>query len=187
MTTNSKNTKAVGDSPAVVNANIDIETVLDQYLASAENIQKGDDALTEQQKDRRRDEVLRAVNFLYGKTLEGALAILDTCPETITRVVSIPSQRSLYLVKGSSSYSRSKRNAKDSSYVCIVPRPDDELPVYFCACRSFLERTRRGGAVLCKHLLAVRLMAALDVPCSQIEATSDQDFSKILLGRISID
>ena len=194
--------------------NLPVQSVLDQYLAQIEQDKRGraapststGDELTECSRRREKEirdketEILRTVDFLYGNTLEGALAILDTVENagSITHLVSIPSRRSLYLVKGSASYARSKfRGGRDKSssdsYLCMVPRPDDDLPIYYCSCRSFLERNSSSGtgsgegACLCKHLLAIRLSTVLGVRPTLQETMSDADFSSIVLQRISIE
>jgi hypothetical protein len=122
------------------------------------------------------EEVLRVADFLYGSTLDGALGLLDT-PESITKVVSIPSQRSLYLVRGQG----------DNSYFCLLS-DNAQSSVYYCSCRSFLEKSRNsnthGAACLCKHLLALQLMPTLHVEGSVIETVSDEEFGNLILNRI---
>jgi hypothetical protein len=95
-----------------------VQLVLDQYLAPIEEkanakaehhvespysaIGQSIESANHQQlaKERQQAEILRTVHFLYGNTLEGALAILDAVTVdvtgSITRLISIPSQRSLY-------------------------------------------------------------------------------------------
>jgi hypothetical protein len=193
--------------PQNASVRMGVEMVLSQYLASfekereiAETNVAGNTTLDlwlSRERQKKEDEILRTVYFLYGKTLESALPILDasTYATTITHLLSIPSQRSLYLVKGSSSYSKSRyrrrKTIKEVSYLCLVPRTTDDLPIYYCSCRSFLERTRpasavSGGAVLCKHLLAIRLMPALGLKPSLVETMSDTEFSKVILQRMTI-
>jgi hypothetical protein len=123
------------------------------------------------------EEVLRVADFLYGSTLDGALGLLDT-PESITKVVSIPSQRTLYLVQGQG----------DNSYFCLLSSDNAQSSVYYCSCRSFLEKSRNsnthGAACLCKHLLALQLMPALHVNGSVVETVSDEEFGNLILNRI---
>jgi hypothetical protein len=166
------------------------------------------------------DEILKTVDFLYGSTLDGALSILDADPRRdILRVISLQSRRSLYIVKGRSSSSYGGRGASsssgganagvDSSYMCMLPETptlaeiaatatnaesqhDLYPPLYYCSCRSFLERCKMttassSSACLCKHLLALKLMPVLGIHCSVIETTSDEEFSKFALQRISVD
>lgn len=155
----------------------------------------------------KQDEILRVVDFLYGNTLEGALSILDAAETSgsITQVVSIPSQRSLYLVKGSASYKRRGHKhgggggfdnsmttvMKNSAYLCILPRPTDDLPIYYCSCRSFLERSRSSRAgeasCLCKHLLAIRLMKVLGTKPLRQETMSDAEFASSIVQCMAID
>jgi hypothetical protein len=128
-------------------------------------------------KKAREEEVLRVADFLYGSTLDGALGLLDT-PESITKVVSIPSQRSLHLVQGQG----------DNSYFCLLSSENSQSSVYYCSCRSFLEKSRNsnthGAACLCKHLLALQLMPALHVKGSVIETVSDEEFGNLILNRV---
>jgi hypothetical protein len=194
--------------PQNASVRMNVEMVLSQYLASVEKEReiaetnvagntRTSDLRLSRERQKKEDGILRTVYFLYGKTLESALPILDASAyvTTITHLLSIPSQRSLYLVKGSSSYSKSRyrrgKSIKEVSYLCLVPRTTDDLPIYYCSCRSFLERTRpasavSGGAVLCKHLLAIRLMPALGLKPSLVETMSDTEFSKIILQRMNI-
>ena len=205
-----------------------VELVLDQYLAPFEqeledsssssnsggNVNNSTDAATTttttpasnrmkfaKRRQQKQDEILKAVDFLYGNTLEGALSILDAAETSgsITQMLSIPSRRSLYLVKGSASYrgrsnihSGSNNSMLNSAYLCLLPRPTDDLPIYYCSCRSFLERSRsvRGsgeGSCLCKHLLAIRLMKVLGVKPLLQETMSDTEFASSVLQCISID
>jgi hypothetical protein len=125
------------------------------------------------------EEVLRVADFLYGSTLDGALGLLDT-PESITEVVSIPSQRSLHLVRGQG----------DNSYFCLLSSDNTQSSVYYCSCRSFLEKSRNGNthgaASLCKHLLALQLMSPLHVKGSVVETVSDEEFGNMILNRIGM-
>lgn len=131
------------------------------------------------------DEILRVADFLYGSTLDGALALLDN-PTCITKVVSIPSQRSLYTVRGQDG----------NSYLCLLPDSATvasvsaaSSPIFYCSCRSFLEKSRNnshdGAACLCKHLLALELLLALQVKGSVVLKTaSDDEFGSLILNRM---
>lgn len=182
---------------------LDIEILLNEYLASVESFQNN---ATEAQPaisnkipatQQHEDDILRAVDFLYGKTTEGALAILDATASSgsISKIVSTTSQRSAYLVKGSSSLlSRggmsSSSSSSEETYLCIVPHVSDDVPIYFCSCRSFLERNRHPtneGPCLCKHLLAIRLMPVLKVQPVLMETVSDDGYANILMQRIPFE
>lgn len=170
---------------------LDIEILLNDYLSSVESLQS--DAAEPQSsvahqipamQQRQEDDILRAVDFLYGKTTEGALAILDAAG-SISKVISTTSQRSVYLVKGSSS-----SRGSEESYLCLVPQFSDDVPIYFCSCRSFLEKNRHPtneGSCLCKHLLAIRLMSVLKVQPVLMETASDDEFANILMQRLPIN
>jgi hypothetical protein len=170
--------------------------------------QRERDRKRQQQEDRRRDEILRTADFLFGGSiLEGALAVLDSGESLVTRVVSISSQRSLYLVKGSSSSSqaRSQQQAYGSSslpaaeyYLCLVPNENEALQrssssIFYCSCRSFLERSRSSTASsssssssMCKHLLALSLMTCLGVKAAVVETVSDEEFSNFVVSRLGV-
>lgn len=178
---------------------LDIEVLLSEYLSCDESFpsdtndqQSSASKLPETQHEE--DDILRAVDFLYGKTTEGSLAILDASENgSISKVVSITSQRSAYLVKGSSSISsrgKGKFSSSEANYICIVPHFSDDVPIYFCSCRSFLERNRHPtneGSCLCKHLLAVRLMPVLKVQPVLVQTVSDDEFANILMQRIQFE
>lgn len=130
--------------------------------------------------------------------LDGALALLDACvaggdhevaadgtnqtthgqpsssssSSLITRAVSLPSQRSIYLVQGGSTKSSSNNNKRrrlqnhyqdqhslvdaDSGpyYLCLFPDDDpvdgnnEDSHCYYCSCRSFYDRSTRQLAPL---------------------------------------
>jgi hypothetical protein len=149
--------------------------------------------------------------------LDGALALLDACaaasgasettPDAvaagseslITRVTSIPSGRSLYLVRkgsssppsGSSSSSR-RQNRRDPSggaggyYLCLLPDSgdDDSDGVYYCSCRSYHERGTRSSdssnPTCCKHLLALVLREAVGAPLGRVDAATDDEFGRVV-------
>lgn len=178
------------------------EIVLEQYLAS---LQKHSTlGLPKIKEDKRqRDDLIRTITFMYGKTFDAAAVVLDSCEthRTVSCVTSATSRRSLYLVKGSSSYRRSEKvkgrrdaKTKNSSYLCIMPSSTSDIPIYFCSCRSFLERSRtassgrRGpGGALCKHLLAIRLMPFFGLKPSTIETLSDEEFARVVTCHLSIE
>lgn len=175
---------------SIMSSHLDIEILLDQYLSSAESFH-GETFDHQSIKKHQEDDILRTVDFLYGKTMEGALAILDAAENnSISKVISTATERSAYLVKGSSSYSFRGKFSSDESYFCIVPHFSDDVPIYYCSCRSFLERNRHPvneGTCLCKHLLAVRLMPVLKIKPVLIETVSDDDFANILMQRIQME
>jgi hypothetical protein len=176
---------------------LDIEVLLSEYLLSAESIQHDTTVSSVTNKipaaiQQQEDDIICAVDFLYGKTTEGALTILDAAG-SISKVVSATSQRSVYLVKGSSSFAsrgKGRTSSSEDTYLCIIPQSSDELPIYFCSCRSFLERNRHPtneSSCLCKHLLALRLMPVLQVQPVLVETASDDEFSNMLMQRIPFD
>jgi hypothetical protein len=125
---------------------------------------------------RSEDEILQVADFLYGNMLTGSLTLLDASESMITRLTAAPSNRSLYLVKGSST---------NEYYLCLTPPPKDVHKIYYCSCRSFLERQKsdpRPG--LCKHLLALRLMGPLKAKCAQLTSVTDEEFGKIVMDRV---
>lgn len=169
-------------------SHLDIEILLDQYLSAAGSCQSE----TVDHNKIHEDDILRTVDFLYGKTMEGAIAILDVAEKnSISKVVSTSTQRCAYLVKGSAAYSSSRgKSSNDESYFCLVPHVSDDVPIYFCSCRSFLERNRHSiseGSCLCKHLLAIRLLPVLNVKPFLIETMSDDEFANILMQRIHFE
>jgi predicted nucleic acid-binding Zn finger protein len=113
------------------------------------------------------NEILQVADFLYGNMLTGSLTLLDASESMITR---------LNLVKGSST---------NEYYLCLTPQPKDVHKIYYCSCRSFLERQKsnpRPG--LCKHLLALRLMGPLKAKCAQLTTVTDEEFRKIAMDRV---
>ena len=152
---------------------------------------------------KRHDEVLRADEFLFGGSiLEGALAILDTgsgpTSSLVTRVVSVTSQRSLYVIRGSLSNSgrRDSLNSNPNTdyYLCLLPDENELVtacdgaanPVYYCSCRSFLERSRSPTTCVCNHLLALTLMSSLGVKETVTETVTDEEFCNFILSRIEV-
>ena len=161
---------------------------LEHYLRSVAN----DDDDTNHQERRKHsvdeakyDEILRVADFLFGNTLlVAALTLLDHPSSTFTKISSI--HRSLWLVRGSG----------DVAYMCFVCGSGDPLSMekeetpnlYFCNCRSFLEKTTKRTPSeqelpeLCKHLLALKLIPALGISCPQL-TVSDYDLAKLVIGR----
>ena len=145
------------------------------------------------------DEMLRLADFLFGNTLDGALSLLETDPKRdILRLTSLQSKRTMYIVKGRTSRSKgySSLVTTDSSYLCMLPdtsllseEENFDHSIYYCSCRSFLERCRisSNGNATCKHLLALKLMPALGVDCSILETSSDEEYSKLALQRLNVE
>lgn len=121
------------------------------------------------------DEILNVVEFLFGsKTLFASLALLDDPSGGITKVstCSAPVKRSLYLIKGSKG---------TQSYLCYSA---NENAIDYCSCRSFFDKaTKAGSGVLCKHLLALKLMPYLNIRCQEITTSSRKEFSKLVIDR----
>jgi hypothetical protein len=160
------------------------------------------------------DDILKLAEFLFGRALDGALAILETNPRRdVVRLTSLQSNRTMYIVKGRS-YRCAGLSCCDSSYMCILnekfsqgtacTRFGERLDTgdvllertdictstgTYCSCRSFSERCqkRSKGNTLCKHLLAIKLMPFLRIDCSVIEVASDDEYCKIALQRIPLD
>jgi hypothetical protein len=165
--------------------------MLDRYIESL----SGDPQSTKQTEQQRIDEILRVTDVLYGPCLDGALQVLEqNCTAdgrslNVTRLQS--PRRSLFTVKGSSSSSSSSRSATttaDSCYMCILPETNqktttDEPRMYYCSCRSFLERSRSCNSI-CKHLLAIKLMPVLGMTCAIMEVSSEEEFSRAVLRRL---
>ena len=118
------------------------------------------------------DEILNVAEFLFGsKMLFAALALLDDSSGGITKVstCSAPVKRSLFLVRGT------------QSYLCYLAK---ENSIDYCSCRSFLEKaTKARSGVLCKHLLALKLMPYLSIRCQEITTSSHKEFSKLVMDR----
>lgn len=155
--------------------------ILKHYLASLEPIDKITDKSVRGKLQRnRQDEILRVADFLFGSSaLNGAVEVLDC--GSISQVVSIPSQRSLYFVKGST-----RGKSSSSNYLCLLPTHG----LAYCSCRSFLEggcRSSSSGIFICKHLLALLLMPALQLKCSVTETISDFEFGRMVLNRMEFD
>lgn len=122
------------------------------------------------------DKILRVAEFLFGSLhLSASLALADSYQTIFTKVTS--PHRSLWLVKGSSS---------DLSYMCFVPPESPGL--FYCTCRSFLEKTtkqphnRKHLPQVCKHLLALQMLPHLGLQCPEL-SLSDHDFAALVLDR----
>jgi predicted nucleic acid-binding Zn finger protein len=121
------------------------------------------------------DEILSVAEFLFGSApLGSALSLLDG--SGITKVSAPgPYQRSLYLVKGSKG---------SQSYICYTGK---ENSIEYCSCRSFLEKATKsncpGQVVLCKHLLALKLMPYLSIKCHEVTTSSHEEFATLVMDR----
>jgi hypothetical protein len=142
--------------------------------------QEGRDSVEAQQ-----DKIIRVADFLFGNTLlAAALTLLDSHESTFTKISSM--HRSIWLVRGSG----------DAAYMCYAcgdatssSTGSDGAPnLYFCNCRSFLEKTTKKTTSdqelpeLCKHLLALKLIPPLGITCAQL-TVSDSDLAKLVLER----
>lgn len=130
------------------------------------------------------DEILRVAEFLFGNTLlAAALTLLDSYESTFTKISSM--HRSIWLVRGSG----------DAAYMCFACGDSTggiesgATPnLYFCNCRSFLEKTTKKTTSdqelpeLCKHLLALKLIPVLGISCPQL-TVSDSDLAKLVIER----
>lgn len=174
---------------------------LDQYIAGLSVDQQG--TTTKQTEQHRQDEILRVTDFLYGSCLDGALQVLEqNCTITdngsrrsLHNITQLQSpQRSLFLVKGSSS-SRGQGVAAASCYLCILPESFNaiaptndasDVAIYYCSCRSFLERSRSSNSsgAICKHLLALKLMPILGMSCANMVFQSEEEFSRAVMQRL---
>lgn len=145
------------------------------------------------------DDTLRFADFLFGTTLDGALSIIESDPQKhILNIVSLQSGRCMYIVNGKSKKSANEANtfgSVDPTYTCLMPPArgnaihlNQAHSVYFCSCRSFVERCRSAtGSAVCKHLLALKLMPTFGINCTKIELSTDDDFCKVALQRMSVD
>jgi hypothetical protein len=161
------------------------------------------------QKQKQQDEILRLADFLFSSScLDGALHVLEsgndnsrTTPasfcSSVTRLQS--PRRVIHHVKGTPGTTRGNHCATattDAAYLCIVPEcdqeetgrdTDDATGMYYCSCRSFLEKSRctpPGTTTICKHLLALKLMPALGVTPSILEFGSDEELSQAVTQRL---
>jgi hypothetical protein len=132
---------------------------------------------------RRREEVIRVADFLYGgSSLESALGVLDTAG-AVRKICSNPSNRQAYLVQGTTR-SGPGRNGTIDVYFCLFEPPSVEKEgFYYCSCRSFFEKAKNDQLVICKHLLALKLMPHLNCFC-KVEEVSDSDFASLLMRRV---
>jgi hypothetical protein len=124
--------------------------------------------------EEKRDQAISVAEFLFGSSMvAAALTLLDN--QGSCSKMSSP-HRSLWLVRGST----------DVAYMCFSC---DETPhLYYCNCRSFLEKTTKkpieeeGLPELCKHLLALKLIPALQIEFPHL-TVSDKEFAKLVLER----
>ena len=116
----------------------------------------------------------------------------------------------------SSSSNHHGNSAEQSSYMCILGRHNNRAcddgastscysrPVEYCSCRSFLEKSiknsntfsegggrnqtqHRSMGVICKHLLALKLMPYLmnstTTACPQITMNTEKEFANLVMAR----
>ena len=123
------------------------------------------------------DKILRVGDFVFGSShMDAAMSVLDNADKAVRCVRAVPSQRTAFLVEGSNN------TRGNSTYFCL---PQQQ----FCTCRSYLERSKKeclysqnNSTVVCKHLLALKLMPYLGIECAQ-ETVSDARYGKLLLER----
>ena len=201
-------------------------SVLNQYIASLDDEQPSTQRAKQQRQDEilKTADFLFGAAALDGAlgvleqncsstTAAPAAADGGVCSLNVTRLQS--PCRSLYTVKGSAS--RAGRGwggaaaaaggaqPADSCYLCLLPTGDEHdkqeatassSPIYYCSCRSFLEKSRHhnssvaGGAaaapaIVCKHLLALKLMPVLGLTCTTVELPSEDEFSRAVLQRVA--
>ncbi|XP_030010909.1 zinc finger SWIM domain-containing protein 7 [Sphaeramia orbicularis] len=105
------------------------------------------------------DDLLIALTFVLGSCVLPALDLVDR--RSVSRLSS-PSGRSVFQVVGGSG----------RVYTCLTS-------CHFCPCPSFAYAVlHRGGALMCKHLLAVYLSQAMGV--TQQDAVTDQHMTALL-------
>lgn len=148
---------------------------LENFLALLTSDNGIGEPLNQQSFEKRRDKILLAAEFIFGSShLSASLALLDNYESSITRVSS--PHRSLWLVRGSS----------DQAYMCFAR--EDTPNLYYCSCRSYLEKTTKKASEdqrlpeLCKHLLALKLIPALQINCPHL-TLPDKDFAKLVMDR----
>ena len=124
--------------------------------------------------EEKRDQAISVAEFLFGSAMVTTALTLFDNPGSFTRISS--PHRSLWLIRGSS----------DLSYMCFAC---DETPdLYYCSCRSYLEKTTKtmaeeaGLPELCKHLLALKLIPVLRIEPLQL-TVPDKDFAQLVLER----
>ena len=109
---------------------------------------------------------------------------------------------------GGNNKSSSAGGGGAGEYLCIVPEkqqrqvgrmrtastPSPSASIggccHYCSCRSFLERSGRSSdsaVVICKHLLALKLLPVFGAAKENlIETVSDDEFARIVVSRISV-
>jgi hypothetical protein len=148
------------------------------------------------------DDVLKTFDFLFGSTLDGAIALVDgDLTRKITRLTSTATGQTMYLVKGLSPDTRSgistgSNSRNNAGYFCVVPESSGldvtggygDSSLYYCSCRSFFERNRvaSSGPVLCKHILAIKLSAILKIEYRILAVKSDKEYSEIMLQHVGL-
>lgn len=163
-----------------------------------------------QQEQKRHDEILHAANFLFSSyILDGALKILEQPRNNGNLVDFGPSivrmqspRRFMYVVQSSitSCWSSSNRpgnsSARKSSFLCILPeyvrnlQYESGTDACYCSCQKFLQATRAASSTLstrnlvCKHLLALKLMSSLGIEALVEEYSTEADFSDAVVQRL---
>jgi hypothetical protein len=163
--------------------------IFDEYISSL-SIDSGTiQSLAVTTEEQRHEEILRTANSLFGKTLEGALKLLDQSSSHITRVISLHSNRYAYFVKASSESSSYQPAGTEQYYTCVIPDKADERNEnnkgYYCSCPAFRDRNRtiKDESTICKHLLALKLMPLLGITCAQLEMPNEHDFATLVAQR----
>lgn len=151
---------------------------LEDFLQSVVAVDTDGEQITQEQAivvDGKRDRAISVAEFLFGSSLlTAALTLLDNYQQSFTKISS--PHRSLWLIRGSS----------DLAYMCFAC---DETPdLYYCNCRSYLEKMSKKPAEeeslpeMCKHLLALKLIPVLQIVCPHL-IVSDKEFAKVVLER----
>lgn len=145
---------------------------LEDYLREL-RVENNDNNVDSKCREAQQNQILRVAEFLFGNTLlTAALALIDSQDSMFTQVSTL--HRRIWLVQGSGS----------SSYMCFAC--DSNTPnLYFCGCRSFMDKTTKnthGLPELCKHLLALKLIPVLGIQCPQLHV-SDGEFASLVLDR----
>ncbi|MEW5319805.1 MAG: hypothetical protein WDW38_010932 [Sanguina aurantia] len=100
-------------------------------------------------------------SLVYGKNWAKAMEIVDS--KGVTAYVADKSRRTIYKVLGSAA----------TDHYTVFPR-------HYCSCHSFFyDVAFRSEAVCCKHQLAARVAAALNI-CTVIQ-TSDLTIAQMLM------
>lgn len=144
----------------------------------------------------RLNDILRAADFLYPPNiLQGALTLLDQAstanhPNKIRKLISVPSQRHLYVIHSSRSFYQAQQQQQPHLHqqppctICFFPEGIDDSSSsssshhsqsrqIYCSCSSFFERNNRHRTndsdtgsptvLFCKHLLALQLLPLIQM------------------------